>query len=80
MACFRLFTFRPDPPERSLPRFISCMARSTFWPALGPYLRPPLRLRLELRLLVRVVRLVRLVRLVVRRRPLLRPRLVLDLR
>jgi hypothetical protein len=35
-ACFRLVTFRPERPERSLPRFISCMARSTFLLALGP--------------------------------------------
>jgi hypothetical protein len=73
MACFRLFTRRPEPPDRSLPRFISCMARSTFWLALGPYFRPPLRLRLELRLLVRLVRLVRF-------RPLLPVRLPLALR
>lgn len=75
MACFRLFTRRPEPPDRSLPRFISCIARSTFCPAFGPYRR--------LRLLVRLVRLV-LVRLVLVRLfrfpPLLRLRLLLDLR
>ncbi|HMJ12048.1 MAG TPA: hypothetical protein VK524_11575, partial [Polyangiaceae bacterium] len=36
IACLRLVTFRPDPPERSLPRFISCIERSTFLLALGP--------------------------------------------
>lgn len=30
MACLRLFTFLPDLPLFSVPRFISCMARSTF--------------------------------------------------
>ena len=35
-ACFRLVTFLPERPERSLPRFISCMARSTFLLAFGP--------------------------------------------
>jgi hypothetical protein len=35
-ACFRLVTFLPDLPERNLPRFISCIARSTFWLDLGP--------------------------------------------
>jgi low affinity Fe/Cu permease len=39
IACLRLFTFLPDPPERSVPRFRSCMAFSTFWEALRPYLR-----------------------------------------
>lgn len=44
MACLRFFTRFPERPERSSPRFISCMARSTFSPALRPYLRePPLR-------------------------------------
>jgi hypothetical protein len=62
MACFRFFTRLPEPPERSLPRFISCIARSTFFPAFGPYRRPRLALRLELRLdvLLRLARLVRL--------------------
>ena len=44
IACLRFLTRLPDPPERSLPRFISPIARSTFWPAFGPYFRPPLRL------------------------------------
>jgi hypothetical protein len=55
MACFRLFTRRPEPPDRSFPRFISCIARSTFFPAFGPYRRPRLvllRLRPLLRLLL----------------------------
>src|SRR5882672_2967569 len=39
MACLRLVTFLPERPDLSLPRFISCMARSTFLPALAPYLR-----------------------------------------
>src|SRR5688572_14106991 len=37
MACFRLLTFRPEPPLLSLPSFISCMARPTFSDALRPY-------------------------------------------
>ena len=37
MACFRLVTFLPERPDLSLPRFISCIARSTFLPALAPY-------------------------------------------
>jgi hypothetical protein len=37
MACFRLFTVLPDPPDLSWPRFISCMARSTFFWAFWPY-------------------------------------------
>jgi len=45
MACLRLVTFLPDRPDLSVPRFFSCMARSTFLPALGPYLRPPARER-----------------------------------
>src|SRR4029079_11387976 len=49
MACFRLVTFLPDPPERNVPRLRSCMAFSTFCAALSPYLRPLLRLRLLLR-------------------------------
>jgi hypothetical protein len=36
IACFRLVTFRPDAPERSFPRFISWIARSTFCEALAP--------------------------------------------
>jgi hypothetical protein len=31
IACLRLVTLLPERPERSWPRFISCMARSTFW-------------------------------------------------
>jgi hypothetical protein len=82
-ACLRLVTRLPDRPERSWPRFISCIARSTFWPALRPYRRPPLEVRLlrlvlrlddRLRLDVRLLRPARLVRL----RPVLRLRL--DLR
>jgi hypothetical protein len=41
IACFRLVTFFPEPPDRSSPRFISCMAFSTFWAAFFPYLRVP---------------------------------------
>lgn len=40
MACFRLFTFWPERPDRSVPRLRSCMARLTFRPAVEPYLRP----------------------------------------
>jgi hypothetical protein len=43
MACLRLVTFLPERPDFSWPRFISCMARSTFRPDFGPYLRPPER-------------------------------------
>jgi hypothetical protein len=32
IACLRLFTFRPERPLLSVPRFISCMARSTLRP------------------------------------------------
>jgi hypothetical protein len=37
IACLRLFTVFPDRPDLSLPRFISCIARFTFLPALAPY-------------------------------------------
>ena len=37
MACFRLVTFLPDPPERSVPRLRSRIARSTFCDAFLPY-------------------------------------------
>jgi hypothetical protein len=48
IACFRLVTFLRERPERSVPRFISRIARSTFLPAFFPYFRrafrrPPLR-------------------------------------
>jgi hypothetical protein len=43
IACLRLVTFLPDRPERSAPRFISCMLRSTLSPALAPYRRLLLR-------------------------------------
>src|SRR5262249_43172227 len=43
MACLRLVTRFPERPERSWPRFISCMARSTFAPALCPYRRGDFR-------------------------------------
>jgi hypothetical protein len=33
IACFRSVIFLWDPPERNFPRFISCIARSTFSPA-----------------------------------------------
>ena len=38
IACFRLVTFLPERPLFYSPRFISCMARSTFLPAFLPYL------------------------------------------
>jgi hypothetical protein len=41
IACFRLLTFLPDPPDRSVPRLRSCMAFSTLLEAFFPYLRPP---------------------------------------
>jgi hypothetical protein len=31
IACLRLFTFRPDDPERSVPRLRSCIAFFTFF-------------------------------------------------
>jgi hypothetical protein len=37
IACFRLFTFRPDRPLLSVPRFILCIAPFTFFFALLPY-------------------------------------------
>jgi hypothetical protein len=42
IACFRLLTVLPDRPDLSWPRFISCMARSTFCWDFWPYLRPEL--------------------------------------
>jgi len=36
IACLRLVTFFPERPERSSPRFISCMLRSTFEAAFAP--------------------------------------------
>jgi hypothetical protein len=36
IACLRDLTLLPERPERSLPRFISCMARFTFCPAFFP--------------------------------------------
>jgi hypothetical protein len=36
IACLRLVTFLPERPERSRPRFISCMLRSTLELALAP--------------------------------------------
>src|SRR6188474_3875700 len=37
IACLRLVTFLPDPPERRVPRLRSCIARSTFSDAFFPY-------------------------------------------
>src|SRR6185369_6578950 len=37
MACLRLFTFLPELPLFSVPRFRSCIARSTFLLAFLPY-------------------------------------------
>src|SRR5436190_11839779 len=39
MACLRLFTFLPELPLLSVPRFFSCIARSTFFEAFLLYLR-----------------------------------------
>jgi hypothetical protein len=36
IACLRFVTFLPERPERSWPRFISCMFSSTFDEALSP--------------------------------------------
>jgi hypothetical protein len=38
IACLRDMTFFFERPERSLPCFFSCMARSTFFDAVVPYL------------------------------------------
>jgi len=43
IACLRLFTFFPDRPDLSFPRFISRIERLTFFPAVEPYFRRPLR-------------------------------------
>lgn len=40
MACFRLFTFRPD-PLFSVPFFLRCIADLTRLPAALPYLAMP---------------------------------------
>src|SRR5580658_857186 len=40
IACLRLFTVLPERPDLSLPSFISCIARWTFFEALGPYFFP----------------------------------------
>jgi hypothetical protein len=37
MACLRLFTFLPEPPLFSVPRFRSCIAFSTLSCAFFPY-------------------------------------------
>ena len=39
MACLGLVTFLPLRPDFNLPRFISCISRSTSFPADGEYLR-----------------------------------------
>jgi hypothetical protein len=39
IAWLRLVTRLFDRPDRSFPRFISCMARSTLRDAFGPYRR-----------------------------------------
>ena len=40
IACLRLVTFFPLRPLLSVPRFSSCMARSTFLPAAELYFLP----------------------------------------
>ncbi len=45
IACLRLFTFLPLRPILRRPRLNSCISRSTFFPALGLYLRRELDLR-----------------------------------
>jgi hypothetical protein len=39
IACFLLLTFFPERPDLSVPCFRSCIARLTFFDALGPYFR-----------------------------------------
>jgi hypothetical protein len=41
IACFRLVTFLPERPERSVPRLRSCIARLTLLWAFFPYFLPP---------------------------------------
>jgi hypothetical protein len=41
IACLRLLTFLPEPPDLSVPAFILWTARFTLFEALGPYLLPP---------------------------------------
>jgi hypothetical protein len=41
IACLRLVTLFPEPPDRSVPRFRSRITRSTFCEAFFPYRRPP---------------------------------------
>jgi hypothetical protein len=41
IACFRLLTFFPEPPERSVPFFRFLIARSTSFDAPLLYFRPP---------------------------------------
>src|SRR5262249_434058 len=45
IACARLVTFLPERPDRSVPRFRSCIARSTLCEAFRPYfaMQPPPR-------------------------------------
>lgn len=50
IACFRLFTFFPEPPERSVPRFRLCIARSTSFEAPLLYFLPPDFLRVAMSL------------------------------
>jgi hypothetical protein len=45
IACLRLVTLRPLLPERSLPRFISCISCPTSSEAFGLYRRPLVFLR-----------------------------------
>ncbi|MND06008.1 hypothetical protein D3C83_271330 [compost metagenome] len=49
IACFRLVTFLPEPPLRSVPRFISCIVFSTFSAAWSPYPRLSEDLRAAMR-------------------------------
>ena len=42
IACFGFLTFLPEPPDRNLPSFISCIERSTLRLDSGLYLRPEL--------------------------------------
>src|ERR1019366_854026 len=43
IACFGLFTVLSEFPDLSSPRFISCIARSTFSEALFPYFTAMIR-------------------------------------
>jgi hypothetical protein len=56
MACLRLVTFLPERPERKVPRFLSCIAFSTFCEALRVLTRHDAGLLLDIPLCQRACR------------------------